>query len=141
MNKNSHLQPRNAANSSINLTTCDHVEKSTLAARHLKNLWQWAIAMHGSYKSKFVTNIFYYFLHMLIKYIWTKYILLSILSGLLLSYGMYVMRIQGVRYDGKQYQMTVDVNQCITGLRNQRISLWLHLLIYMGTVLNIATLQ
>ena len=26
---------------------------------------------------------------MLIQYIWTKYILLSILSGLLLSYGMY----------------------------------------------------
>ena len=45
--------------------------------------------MHGSYKPNFITNIFYYFLHMLIQYIWTKYILLSILSGLLLLYGMY----------------------------------------------------
>jgi hypothetical protein len=45
----------------------DHVEKSTIAASDLKNfagdtqninLWEWAIAMHGSYESKFVTSTF-----------------------------------------------------------------------------------
>jgi hypothetical protein len=48
-----------------------------------------------------------------------------------------VTRIQGARQSGKQILVSVDVNQCIRSLRNQRISLWLHLLIYMSAVLNI----
>ena len=44
---------------------------------------------------------------------------------------------KALAWSGQQNWESVDVNQCITGLRNQRISLWLLLLIYMSTVLNI----